>query len=202
VKPTNDPRSRSRAVGAVPTHPSIFACVDLVNSQASDYLGAGPGFDRLDDPEWQSWFLDRYRLGIDGEGAVPLDNLRRLRRELRLILEGWSRRGMVPAMAITTLDRWLRVPVFRRRLAGSRRQPRLSLVPERRDWTWVLSSIAASAAELIAAGSHQRLKVCANVDCSWMFYDQTLNTSRRFCSTSPCGNLVRVREFRSHVRRE
>ena len=59
-----------------------------------------------------------------------------------------------------------------------------------------MARIAASAAELAGSGAPERLKVCANPDCSWMFYDHTLNRSQRFCSTSPCAALVRVRRFR------
>jgi predicted RNA-binding Zn ribbon-like protein len=59
-----------------------------------------------------------------------------------------------------------------------------------------MATIAASAAELAARGAPERLKVCANPDWSWMFYDHTLNRSRRFCSTSPGATVVRVRRFR------
>jgi predicted RNA-binding Zn ribbon-like protein len=60
-----------------------------------------------------------------------------------------------------------------------------------------MATIAASAVELVVDHAPERLKVCANPDCSWMFYDNTLNRSQRFCSTSPCGTVMRVRRFRS-----
>jgi predicted RNA-binding Zn ribbon-like protein len=68
--------------------------------------------------------------------------------------------------------------------------------PLDRNSTWVSAAISASAADMLSIGEPKRLKTCANPACSWMFYDQTINRSKRFCSTTPCGSLVRVRRFR------
>jgi len=40
--------------------------------------------------------------------------------------------------------------------------------------------VAASAVELQRDGEPSRLKSCGNPDCSWIFYDNTINHSRRF----------------------
>jgi predicted RNA-binding Zn ribbon-like protein len=59
--------------------------------------------------------------------------------------------------------------------------------------------VAASAAELLAEGEPARLRVCANSACSWMFYDETRNSSRRWCEGAICGNLIKVRRFRARA---
>jgi predicted RNA-binding Zn ribbon-like protein len=62
-----------------------------------------------------------------------------------------------------------------------------------------MAAVAESAVELMASGDSRRLKTCSNPDCSWMFYDDTVNRSRQFCSTTPCGSLIRVRRFRARA---
>jgi predicted RNA-binding Zn ribbon-like protein len=61
----------------------------------------------------------------------------------------------------------------------------------------VLAEMAVSVFQLLNEGSPDRLKVCRNPDCSWLFYDASLNHSRRWCSARACGNLLKVRRFRA-----
>lgn len=42
----------------------------------------------------------------------------------------------------------------------------------------------------------RRLKLCANEKCRWAFQDNSRNHSKRWCSSSACGNLTKVRAFR------
>lgn len=41
-----------------------------------------------------------------------------------------------------------------------------------------------------------RLKVCPADDCQWVFYDESRNRSRRWCSMEGCGNRHKVRAYR------
>ena len=180
----------------IPSHPSEFACIDLINSAFSHHLGKGPGFDRLSQPEWRAWFLKRHGLEVGPQDSAPIEELTALRTQLRTILERWARVGSLQARDAQILDRWVgRTPLLQR-VKGVSGRVELTIEPMRRDWNWVMGTIAVSAVELVASHPPERLKVCANPDCSWMFYDHTLNRSKRFCSTSPCGNVVRVRQFR------
>src|SRR5436305_14830070 len=77
----------------VPVNPSDVSCIDLVNSYFTDHLGSGDNGDRIASPEWQEWFLDRYRLQPEGPDAPPLDELVAMRRDLRRILDKCSRRA-------------------------------------------------------------------------------------------------------------
>jgi predicted RNA-binding Zn ribbon-like protein len=73
----------------------------------------------------------------------------------------------------------------------------VSLEPAARDGDWLVALVALSAVMLVATEQPERLKVCGNPDCSWMFFDDTLNRSRIYCSIQPCGTLMRVRRFRA-----
>ncbi len=184
------------SVSPIPRHPSEFVCIDLINSAFADHLGKGPGFDRLPRREWRAWFLSRHAIEVDPQHPAPIDQLTALRDLLRTILQNWARAGSLTARETDALDGWVSKPPLRRRVSQISGRPELSVEPIDRDWTWAMARIAASAAELASNGVPERLKVCGNPDCSWMFYDQTLNRSQRFCSTSPCGTVVRARRFR------
>jgi predicted RNA-binding Zn ribbon-like protein len=76
-------------------------------------------------------------------------------------------------------------------------------------WTWsdppnaldaILWPVARSAIELLTQGELRRVKECPLPEgCSWLFYDQSKNASRRWCSMEGCGTLVKMRRY--HARR-
>jgi CGNR zinc finger/Putative stress-induced transcription regulator len=195
------PAGRHRAMttpglSPIPRHPSEFACIDLINSAFTHHLGQGPGFDRLPRREWRAWFLSRHGIEVDPGHPVPIDQLAALRDQLRVILRQWARAGSLTAGQTDALDAWVSKAPLRQRVRQISGRPGLAVEPIDRDWAWAMARIAASAAELAGGGAPERLKVCSNPDCSWMFYDHTLNRSQRFCSTTPCATVVRVRRFR------
>jgi predicted RNA-binding Zn ribbon-like protein len=79
------------------------------------------------------------------------------------------------------------------------------------EWTWVpgkapapetlLWEIVLSAANLFADGERTgRIKICANGPCDWVFLDTSRNGLRRWCRMDVCGNVSKVRRFRSRQR--
>ena len=76
-------------------------------------------------------------------------------------------------------------------------------------WEWVggeaaldrmLWSIAQSAAELLTTGDWSRLRECCGEECGWLFEDTSRNRSRQWCDMQDCGNLAKVRRFRTRLR--
>jgi len=51
-------------------------------------------------------------------------------------------------------------------------------------------------------GRLSRLRFCARPECGWCFYDGTKNRSGRWCSTDPCGDVMKARAYRSRNRDE
>lgn len=45
-------------------------------------------------------------------------------------------------------------------------------------------------------GRWQRLKVCSNPACQWVFYDSSKNHSGRWCAMSACGARSKARAYR------
>src|SRR5919201_3094453 len=72
------------------------------------------------------------------------------------------------------------------------------------DWSWpgerdvrrVLWPIVASALELLTEGDLTRVRECpGSDDCGWLFYDDSRNRTRRWCSMEGCGSRVKMRRY-------
>jgi predicted RNA-binding Zn ribbon-like protein len=59
----------------------------------------------------------------------------------------------------------------------------------------VLYPIVKSAAELLVSDQLDRIRVCADPQCGWLFLDSSRNRSRRWCSMESCGNRAKARRF-------
>ncbi|HET9604147.1 MAG TPA: CGNR zinc finger domain-containing protein [Gemmatimonadales bacterium] len=62
--------------------------------------------------------------------------------------------------------------------------------------------VVLAAVELLQSDELARVRQCANDPCGWLFVDRSRNGSRRWCSSSDCGNESRVRRFRARSRRQ
>ncbi len=49
-------------------------------------------------------------------------------------------------------------------------------------------------------GSWGRMKVCANPDCRWAFFDRSRNQQGNWCNMASCGNRLKNRELRARRR--
>ena len=76
-------------------------------------------------------------------------------------------------------------------------------------WEWVgteaaldrmLWSIGHSAAELLTTADSSRLRECSGEECGWLFEDTSRNRSRQWCDMQDCGNLAKVRRYRTRLR--
>jgi predicted RNA-binding Zn ribbon-like protein len=146
--------------------------------------------DKLADDEWLAAFTVEAGFGALPPPA-PRDRraLAELRAHLRTLVES-------PSPDLSGLDRYTRRSAMRRRVVGGQ----LALEPVRRDWSWAIAEIAASFVDLVSHGDPSRIKVCANHDCQWSFYDESRNRSRRWCGAASCGTADKVRRFRARQR--
>ena len=64
----------------------------------------------------------------------------------------------------------------------------------------MLWSIAHSGAELLTTGDLSRLRECGGEECGWLFEDTSRNRSRQWCDMQDCGNLAKVRRYRTRLR--
>ena len=168
--------------------------VDLANSEMWD--GYGRLTDFLDDPQWISDFLEFWRFRVPLPGPAALRDLRKLRKLLRQFAEKTSQGAAIQTRDLEALNSWLKVPVFRR-LVENQNGLALTYEPVQIGWPSVLARIADSLAEALSQQMRDRLKICANKDCAWIFVDRTKGRVKRWCSDATCGNRDRVRRSRA-----
>jgi len=168
--------------------------VDLANSEMWD--GYGRLTDFLDDPQWISDFLEFWRFRVPPPGPAALCDLRKLRKLLRRFAEKTSHSAAIQTRDLEALNSWLKVPVFRQ-LVENQNGFQFAHEPVQNGWPSLLARIATSLAEALAHESQDRLKICANPGCAWVFVDRTKGRVRRWCSDATCGNRDRVRRSRA-----
>jgi predicted RNA-binding Zn ribbon-like protein len=72
-----------------------------------------------------------------------------------------------------------------------------TLEPEGDGASAALGRIVAAVAELAKTREWCRLKACRDDHCRFVFYDQSRNRSRAWCSMEVCGNREKARTFRA-----
>jgi predicted RNA-binding Zn ribbon-like protein len=167
--------------------------VDLANSEEWD--GFGNLTDHLVNPRWLATFLKHWNLI-----PLPSKDVRRKLVQLRVLLrraaEELAAGGSLDPREISKLNQAMNVPVWQK-LVQNQNGFSAEIVPLRNDWNWVIARTAASLAEMLANREVERIKVCANSDCRWVFHDPTKARSKRWCHDRTCGNRARVRRARA-----
>jgi predicted RNA-binding Zn ribbon-like protein len=99
--------------------------------------------------------------------------------------------------------------LLNRELAVARGHLRLAADNKKFAWEWAetknaldrpLWRVVDSAAEYLTTGDLSRLRECGGENCGWLFEDTSRNRSRQWCDMQDCGNLAKVRRFRSRLR--
>lgn len=170
-------------------------CLDFINSEFRDFRGRWVRDDLLR-ADWREQFLAKWGLQVE---KPPDDAIITALIELRTLLK-----HMIETLAdgeITEDDRatfnaiLLKSP-FNRSLRKKAEGYRVVMSPQRRDWDWVQAEIADSFAHMLIAHEPARLKLCANPNCRWAFYDDTKSRTRRYCTSDKCANLMKARRYR------
>ena len=94
------------------------------------------------------------------------------------------------------LNRFLAAPSHLRLDWPAGGAPRLEKVRAAETPEQYLAPLAESAAQLLAEGDFDLVRVCEHPDCVLWFYDRTKSHRRRWCSMALCGNRHKVAEFR------
>ena len=188
--------------GPVPHLAFPEPCLDFADSVITNHARRGGRFDRLQTSGWREWFLQRwgYIAPVDPSASELLDLI-----ELRTTLRGLMEHQRVPrGIEIERLNGLLRASLRYWQLeggaAGDRRSLALQLHPARTGWRAVMADIVASYARLAETGRLGRVRRCANKNCALIFYDESVNGTRRWCDPRLCGNLVKVRRHRARER--
>jgi predicted RNA-binding Zn ribbon-like protein len=170
--------------------------LEFINSEWRDFRGRWVRDDLLQEG-WLPRLLTRWNVQVE----VELDektqfDLIELRTLLQHLAEKLAHEPLTPADLDSLNAIMARVPVSQQ-LSITLQGYQLDFIPEKRDWIWVQAEIVASFARLLIQHDPRRLRVCANSHCRYVFYDETKSRTQRFCNTTKCANLVKVRRFRA-----
>jgi predicted RNA-binding Zn ribbon-like protein len=72
--------------------------------------------------------------------------------------------------------------------------------PDRRSLLAPIATPVVLAAVALLTSSIERVRVCAEPSCAWLFLDRTRAGTRRWCDMKVCGNRSKVRRFRRRRR--
>src|SRR5712664_94944 len=172
--------------------------VDLVNSE--EWNGFGQFTDHLANPHWFAAFFKHWGLYPFPSKDVPRRKLEQLRSLLRRAAEKLTAGSSIGRSELSALNQVLNVPAWQK-LVQDQNGFRAETIPVRSNWTWVIARIAASFGEMLANQEVERIKVCANSDCRWVFHDPTKARTKRWCDYRTCGNRARVRRARARKRK-
>ena len=63
-----------------------------------------------------------------------------------------------------------------------------------------LARIAEPLIQELAGGHPERIRICGNDECRWVFYDESRAGRRRWCDMASCGNRAKAARHRARVR--
>jgi len=186
-----------------------YSCLDFVNTQFTKNVGRPTDLLRAfaDLIEWlgEARLINRKQLQRalkswgSGESADRVyQTALALREALRAMAERLAAQRPVPRTSLEAINRTIgKRPgcVLLARSSGRfEEKTRFDLdEPEQ-----LMVPIAQSASDLLCHGDLALVKRCANPGCGAFFYDTSKNHTRRWCSTTGCGNRMRVA---AHYRR-
>lgn len=161
-------------------------------------LDVETGVDQLDDPDGLRAWLVTYRLLTDATPTAR--DIRRatdLREALREALAANHDRSDVPAEVRTVLD-----------AVAKHADLSVEFTPDR-GWRTkarapgvdgALGTLLSAVVDAMADGTWRRLKVCADDECRWAFYDTSRAVTGKWCTMQVCGNRAKQQAWRDRQR--
>jgi predicted RNA-binding Zn ribbon-like protein len=177
--------------------------LDLINTEVHRAQAGGPD-DLLQPPDAaRQWFVEAGLLSETEADQVDADTARnsalRLRTALDAVYRPFARRQPDPQSSnrgLATLNAVLDQGRERVQLqateGGFARTSRFEAIGPIDPSV----QVARSAVDLLHRLEVHRLKECENPDCDLLFYDESRNASRRWCSMTGCGNQQKQLRFR------
>lgn len=173
-----------------------FLCLDIVNSNLTDWRSSPIKKDMLDDQQWLSQLFAKWELG----SLLPLDSATKerlisLRKEIHESIVELNA-GHSGQVQLKEINQVLKSVSLHPHLVYEESEYHIENKYNKTGWSFVIWRIAYSFAGLLANQDNNRIKICSNEDCDWVFFDHSKNKSRRWCDDKVCGNIMKARRFR------
>lgn len=177
-----------------------FLCIDFINSQW--YKTHKSFSDPIYDENWLNDFYKRWNLpttGIPDKGMI--DKLLELRNFLNKVINDIYSEKATHSDDLDRINKYLSSFSFYKVLKKDNEKYFLSNVPVKSDCNWIIFEIISSFIKLITEYDINRIKICNNPDCNWIFYDESKSKTRKWCDNT-CATLMKVRRFRKNKKNE
>ena len=189
-------------------------CLDFVNTVDGRQHDSSPLGDKLDDySDLVAW--SQHSGIVRAAEAVRL--IKESRQKPAAANNVWRRaialrealHRIFKAIVMNKMPRSIDLETVNDELLKARKNERLASTENGFQWKWtdgetaldrMLWPIAQSAAEFLMTGELSRLRECGGEECGWLFEDTSRNKSRQWCTMQDCGNLAKVRRFRTRMR--
>jgi len=151
------------------------------------------GFDAMADderraPYWRRWLPAFDIAGVDERGWRRLAELRDAARAVVCREPGAAER-----LARVAAKHPVRIA-----LEDGPDGLRARLVPAgTRGEGGIAAAVLGALKSAVDDGRIARLRVCERPECQWVYYDSTKNRSGRWCSSDPCGDVMKARAYRA-----
>jgi predicted RNA-binding Zn ribbon-like protein len=158
------------------------------------------------------WFVDRGVIHLEGAdliravdesrpalGEENLSRIRTVRGALRELADAIVEERLPDSTALATVNRALHARQVIELVAG----PNGWSVDHRHVGDPIddaLARIADPMVRELADGHPERIRVCANDRCQWVFYDASRSGRRRWCDMTTCGNRAKAARHRARTR--
>ena len=158
------------------------------------------------------WFVDRGAIHMEGADRVravsesrpalgerDLSKVRSVRRALRELADAIVEGRVPDSAALASVNRALHA----RQVIELVASPGGCSVDHRHVGDPIddaLARIADPMVRELADGHPDRIRVCANERCRWVFYDGSRSGRRRWCDMTTCGNRAKAARHRARAR--
>lgn len=181
------------------SEPELF--IDFANTLV---LNDGRPTDRVDGAEAMRRWLDARSLASNETSAAHMERELPAFRELRDLVRDLVTRqaaGQRPTTRqLRSLNGVLRAGTHYHQLMVDRSGERFCIGQVGDDMAQARAAIAGSLAHYLADHDRDRLRVCADDGCRWLFVDRSPAGRRRWCDMRTCGNRAKVARHRARAR--
>lgn len=134
------------------------------------------------------------------EAERRLERFRHLRDVLHATAHDISVDGHPHPERVTEINHVLRHGLHFHQLKPEGRSTRYEITQVGDRLDQARAAIASSFAHFLADDTPDRLRVCANEGCRWVFVDRSPTGRRRWCDMRTCGNQAKVARHRARAR--
>jgi predicted RNA-binding Zn ribbon-like protein len=121
-----------------------------------------------------------------------------LREVIYRIFSALASGDTVSDQDLAALNRALAAAPSRDRLAPTDAGYGWQIGPAALSAATLLAPVLWSASDLMVSDRRQRVRLCSNAQCLWLFLDQSKGGTKRWCAMAACGNRAKARR---HYRR-